>query len=331
MCAATLRSPLVGQTFARPATPVARPKAAATVEGCYEVLDACVVGGVYDFTDGKYADSRNDRRGYLDAQRRQAEYLLDQVRCAAGSRLLDVGCGYGRILRQAAERGATATGITISTAQEAAGRASGLDVRTVNYRDLFRNFGEDWTGRFNCVVANGSLEHFAHPADALAGRTDDVYSEMFDIFRRLLGSGGRTVTTAIHLADAHSVDLAEYAAGAPTPKRGSFAYHYKSLIAAFGGWYPAAGQLERCAAGRFELVAEEDGTNDYHLTSEYWLGRLRWSLANPRVWAALGKKWLANPRATRTMIRCLLIDQSWNWQFHAPAPMRLYRQTWQAV
>ena len=96
---------------------------APAVQTCYSLLDIAPLCGVTDFTDGKYVDERNDRAAYLAAQRFQAEFLLDQVRCHAGTRLLDVGCGYGRILEQAAARGAAAIGITISPQQVARCRA----------------------------------------------------------------------------------------------------------------------------------------------------------------------------------------------------------------
>src|SRR3972149_10483923 len=92
---------------------------APAVHICYSLLDVAPLCGVSDFTDGKYVDDRNDRATYLAAQHRQAEYLLDQVHCRAGTRLLDVGCGYGRGVEQAAARGAKAGGGTISPPQGA--------------------------------------------------------------------------------------------------------------------------------------------------------------------------------------------------------------------
>src|SRR4249920_1575593 len=88
------------------ATPEAEVSVVPTVRTCYDVLDVVRACGITDLTDGKYVDDRNDRAAYLAAQHRQAEYLLDQVRCGPGTRLLDIGCGYGRILEQATARGA---------------------------------------------------------------------------------------------------------------------------------------------------------------------------------------------------------------------------------
>src|SRR5262245_56273017 len=81
-----------------------KPSTPPAVKACYDVLDLCRACGIHDFTDGKYVDERNDRAAYLEAQARQAEYLLDQIDCRTGSRILDIGCGYGRILEGAAVR-----------------------------------------------------------------------------------------------------------------------------------------------------------------------------------------------------------------------------------
>jgi cyclopropane-fatty-acyl-phospholipid synthase len=319
------------------ALPTAEQGTAPTVRTCYDLLTVATACGITDFTDGKYLDDRNDRAAYLAAQERQAEYLLDQVRCTAGTRLLDIGCGYGRILQQAARRGAHAIGISISPPQVASNRSRGLDARELDYRDIFRQgAGTDsghaaWEHAFDAVVANGSLEHFVQIDDALAGQADEVYREMFAICHRLLAAGGRFVTTAIHFREVNQFKAAEIARGHEAHPRGSAEYQYAMLAEAFGGWYPEPGQLERCAGGKFTLIAEEDGTHDYHLTSEYWQRQFFRSLATrPTVWWALAKQLIREPAGAWQMFRLQVIDQSWPWQFRPPAPMQLLRQTWAA-
>jgi cyclopropane-fatty-acyl-phospholipid synthase len=301
------------------------------VRTCYSLLDVAPLCGVRDFTDGKYLDNRNDRAAYLAAQYRQAEYLLDQAQCHAGTRLLDIGCGYGRILEQAADRGARAIGITISPQQVADCRARGLDVRELNYRNIFCRDDNSWEGAFDAVVANGSLEHFVQPEDAADGRADAIYSALFVICRRLLVRGGRFVTTAIHFRRPRQFDPREVLRGPACHPRGSDERQFALLVQTFGGWYPDPGQLERCAAKYFQLVAEEDGTDDYRRTSEHWLQRLVWSAAfNPRVWSVIARNGWDRPRETWEMLRSHLWDQAWYWQFRDPAPMQLRRQTWLA-
>jgi cyclopropane fatty-acyl-phospholipid synthase-like methyltransferase len=323
---------VVSDQFVWPQRTTDTPFETGTVVDCYDVLDLCRAGGVQDFTDGKYDNQRNNRRGYLAAQRRQAEYLLDQAGCYRGEQLLDIGCGYGRILQQAQERGVNAVGITLSPAQAAECQRRGLNAIVLNYRDIPR-VHDRVLGRVHGIIANGSLEHFVQLSDALARREDFIYSEMFRIGRSLLARGERFVTTAIHFREEEQANPRDIVRGHQMWQRGSFTYHYANLVEAFGGWYPGPGQLERCAQGRFALVAEEDGTHDYYLTSEYWLRRLKWSLAmNPKVWWSLVKKRQESPRALGDMLRCMLVDQSWNWQFRGDdPPMRLFRQTWQAV
>jgi cyclopropane-fatty-acyl-phospholipid synthase len=313
------------------ATPSMEQGTAPTVRRCYDLLDIAPLCGVTDLTDGKYVDDREDRAAYRAAQHRQAEYLLDQAQCGPDTRLLDIGCGYGRILEHAARRGAKPVGITVSLPQVAHCRARGLAVHELNYRNIFRRGDDSWESAFDAIVANGSLEHFVQVADAAAGRADELYEEMFAICRRMLSHGGRFVTTAIHFRMAGQFDPADILRGSAAQRRGTAAYLFTLLTESFGGWYPEPGQLARCAADHFELIAQEDGTQDYHRTSEYWLRQLKWSLAtNPRVWWAVAGKWRRYPQATWEMLRSHLWDQAWYWQFRPPAPMRLLRQTWLA-
>ena len=116
---------------------------------------------------------------------------------------------------------------------------------------------------------------------------------------------------------------------------GSAGFHWSRLNHSFGGWYPVAGQLERCADGYFRLVHEEDGTEDYHRTSEEWLRGVRRKL---RSVAALRVAWASvpafvrRPAHTGRMLRCMLGSESWNWQFRGnPPPTALLRQTWERV
>jgi cyclopropane-fatty-acyl-phospholipid synthase len=306
---------------------------APAVERCYDVLDLCRGCGITDFTDGKYVDERYDRQAYLAAQRRQASYLLDQIECERGSRVLDIGCGYGRILEAAAARGANAVGITISPPQVEACRHRGLNVHLCNYREFFdRDEFRSSEHSFDGIIANGSLEHFVQSEDAAAERADALYTEFFDICHRALRSGGMLATTAIHARRVGQVNPADLIGGPDRWPKDSLSYHASNLHRSFGGWFPEPGQLERCAEGRFRLTAAEDGTHDYYLTSEYWMRRIKRSLLfDPRSWPIAMRTFARQPRATWRMLRCLLWDESWNYQFREPAPAQLWRHTWTAI
>lgn len=229
------------------------PVVAPTVRRCYDVLDLCRGCGIIDFTDGKYIDSCNDRTGYLPAQRRQAAYLLDQIDCRRGSRLLDIGCGYGRILQAATARGAVATGLTISPPQVANCRKRGLDVRLCNYRELFaRGEYDSWEHAFDGIIANGSLEHFVQREDAAAGRDDAMYTEFFEICHRLLRPGGYLATTAIHMRRAGQWNAADLLGEPSRWPKGSEHFHLADVLHNFGGCIPSRGSSNVAPRGVFD-------------------------------------------------------------------------------
>ncbi len=303
------------------------------VANCYNFFDcifpAC---GLQDLTEGIYCGDPSI--SYEQAQRNQIEWLLDEVDCQSGSRILDLGCGYATLLESARRRGAVATGITISPPQVEHGRMCGLDVRLLDYRDI----GDEWTGQFDGVIANGSVEHFVQPGDVLAGKADEMYRELFRICHRVLdptSPSRRFATTIIHRNECspamHNQELLKGPFAFPWL---SAKFHYAMLQKTFGGFYPEVGQLERCARPYFCLAGEVDGTADYHLTSEQCFARVRRMLTasrtGPRIWHELGKQMLRRPRHTLLMCLCLLVTESWQYQFRGiQPPTTLLRQTWE--
>ena len=272
------------------------------------------------------------KRLYEEAQTRQAEVLLDRAGVRKANRVLDIGCGYGRILKTAEARSAKAWGITVSPEQVRRNTKAGLNTRLQDYKHL----GAEWDGQFDAVIANGSLEHFVQPADAVSGRDDVIYRHLFATVHRLLApsvSGGRFVTTAIHFGD--RPDPRDWLKPPSAFAWGSPEFHWSRLNRSYGGWYPVPGQLAACADGLFRLVHEEDGTEDYRLTSEACLTAVRARLRSSRLlsvgWAAL-PAFLRRPVHTVRMLRCMLGSESWNWQFRGnPAPTILLRQTWERI
>ncbi|HEY2841829.1 MAG TPA: class I SAM-dependent methyltransferase, partial [Pirellulales bacterium] len=167
-----------------------------TTINCYSFFDKIFPDfGMLDYTEGMY---HGDPTTPFDvAQRNQIHYLLDEVDCGPGIRLLDVGCGNGNLLAEAKERGARAIGITISPEQARICRSRGLDVRLLDYREI----GADFSGAFDAVIANGPIEHFVEPEDAMAGADNVIYRRMFEILHSAIDPRStvrRLVNTTIH-------------------------------------------------------------------------------------------------------------------------------------
>jgi cyclopropane-fatty-acyl-phospholipid synthase len=94
------------------------------------------------------------------AQEQKLELICQKLRLGAKDRLLDIGCGWGSLLKFAYERyGCQGVGVTVSPVQGAYARRScaglPIDIHVCDYRDIRRNtFGE-----FTRVSSIGMLEH----------------------------------------------------------------------------------------------------------------------------------------------------------------------------
>jgi cyclopropane fatty-acyl-phospholipid synthase-like methyltransferase len=244
--------------------------------------------------------------------------------------VLDIGCGYGTLVERVGERGASAVGITVCREQARHCRARQLDVHLLDYRAL----PADWDGTFDSVIANGSMEHFVQPQHAASGRSDPIYRDLFARVHRLIdpqSTARRFVTTTIHFVrpPRDPLDLTR----SPFSFRwGSDNFHWAVLERGWGGYYPVPGQLQRAAAGYFDLIAEVDGTEDYRFTSEEWLRRVRRAVRSRRVGGIARRSLPLLVHSTRqflTLMLYLFVTESWNWQFRPPhPPARLLRQTW---
>jgi cyclopropane-fatty-acyl-phospholipid synthase len=124
------------------------------------------------------------------AQRRKIDRLLDLARVGPGSRVLEIGTGWGELAIRAAARGATVRTITLSRQQRdlAARRVAeaGLEGRvSVELRDY-----RDVTGQYDAILSVEMIE-------AVGERYWPSYFAALD---RLLAPGGRIGLQAITMA-----------------------------------------------------------------------------------------------------------------------------------
>ncbi len=312
-----------------PVLPHPRSRVAPTelVKLCYTLVHAAEAVGIRDLADGEYVPTDTTLE---EGIQRQLNYLLDQVGCnRPGFRLLEIGCGYGHLLRLAKERGAQAVGVNLSPEQVEYCNDHGLQVYCCNYRDLLA--ATPWHGQFDGVIANGSLEHWVQPEDVQAGRMNAIYQESFAIAHKVLDPStpeARYVTTAIHVK--RDVKPEYLLTPWYRQPRGSDRRHFSLLHNWMGGYYPVDGQLAECAKPFFSLVAEVDGTLGYKIANDYRMARmLRGLYTNPKLVWRIARSLLRHPRVTGTMIECYFLEKTWDWQFRGDdPPMKLLRHTW---
>jgi len=297
------------------------------VQLCYTLVHAAEAVGIRDLADGEYLPTDKTLEEGIE---RQLNYLLDQIGCNRPAfRLLEIGCGYGHLLRRAKERGARAVGVNLSTEQVKYCSDNGLQAFRCNYRDLLE--ATEWHGQFDGVIANGSLEHWVQPEDVRVGRMNSIYHESFAIAHKALdpsASEARYVTTAIHVK--REVKPEYLLTRWYRQPRGSDRRHFSLLHNWMGGYYPVDGQLEECAKPYFSLETEVDGTLGYKIANDYRMARmLRGLYTNPKLIWRIARSLARHPRVTSTMIECFFIEKSWDWQFWGEdPPMKLLRHTW---
>lgn len=124
---------------------------------------------------------------HTEAQLRKVDAVLDAADVRAGSRVLEIGTGWGTLAIRAAQRGATVTSVTLSSEQRdlalgriaEAGVADRVEVRLQDYREV--------TGQFDAVVSVEMIE-------AVGEEYWETYFRQID---HLLAPGGSVAIQAI--------------------------------------------------------------------------------------------------------------------------------------
>ena len=245
------------------------------------------MGELADFSGAKYDGDFS--LSLLEAQRRKHEYVAEQIGIEPGRRVLDLGCGWGPLLRFIEERGASGLGVTLSSAQEAACRRHGLDARLHDARAVTR----ETFGGFDAVASLGAFEHFCSPEEYRAGRQEAVYRAIFANVAGLLPPGGRFYLQTM-VFGANMIPLEEVDVRAP---RDSDAWYLALMERQFpGSWLPLGReQLLSCAEPDFRLVSSSNGRLDYIHTIEEWNRRMgQRSLRKTLLKLQLVPRWLTS-------------------------------------
>lgn len=141
------------------------------------------------YSAARWADGPAGASRLREAQFAKMDWHLDAAAVRGGS-LLDIGCGWGGLLRRAAaERGVTdLVGITASPSQaDWIRRHPGtppIEVLTLPRQEA------DLNRTFDAIVSIGAIEHFAGPGLGSDERIR-IYRDFFQFCHRRLRPGGR--------------------------------------------------------------------------------------------------------------------------------------------
>jgi cyclopropane-fatty-acyl-phospholipid synthase len=196
------------------------------------------------------------------AQLRKIDAILDMARVGTGTRVLEIGSGWGALAIRAAQRGAEVTTITLSTEQRelaqeriaAAGLTDRIDIRLQDYRDV--------TGEFDAIVSVEMIEAVG----------EEYWPIYFAAIDALLAPGGTVAIQAI-LMD-HSRMVAT---------RRSFGWIQKYIFP--GGLIPSLQAIDETLAAHTGLVRTDSNDLGQHYaeTLRRWRHRFiaSWESAGP--------------------------------------------------
>ncbi|QGK69082.1 methyltransferase domain-containing protein [Allosaccharopolyspora coralli] len=136
------------------------------------------------YSSALFRDSAEDLR---TAQERKIDQILDLAGVRTGTRVLEIGTGWGGLALRAADRGAQVTSLTLSSEQQqlareriaAAGHGDRVDVRLEDYRDA--------EGQYDAVVSVEMIEAVG----------SEYWPTYFATLDRLTAPGGRVGLQAI--------------------------------------------------------------------------------------------------------------------------------------
>ena len=176
-----------------------RSKARANIEAHYDLGNdfySAWLDSTMTYSSARFASAEDSLEA---AQLRKVSTLLDRLDLQPGQRLLDIGCGWGTLAIEAAKRGASVVGLTLSREQKAwaeqkiaeAGLADRIEIRFQDYRDTAEQFdavssvemveavGKRWWGTYLDSIARN-----LKPGGRAALQFISIEHRMFDRYAR---------------------------------------------------------------------------------------------------------------------------------------------------
>jgi Cyclopropane fatty acid synthase and related methyltransferases len=192
-----------------------------------------------------------------EAQQRKLAYHAESAGAAPGLRMLDIGCGWGGMMRTLRRDYGVAecVGLTLSEEQHAyiAQQATpGVSAIISNWHDYRPD------RPFDGIISIGAFEHFAHPHQSVEERRQ-VYRDFFTACRDWMDGKGRLSLQTIAYGKMAPQDANPFIANDIFP----------------AAELPTLEDIVVASKGIFRMERMRDDGLDYARTCEIWSNRLR--------------------------------------------------------
>jgi len=205
-----------------------------------------------------------------EAQRRKIDWHLVSANVAQAASVLEVGCGWGTILRRLSETPTVkrVVGLTLSDAQ--ADLLRGMALPKVEVRV------ENWAvhepaERYDSIISIGAFEHFAKH-DETPQEKLSVYRDFFERCHRWLNPEGGMSLQTIAYGNMRREDASDF--------MNTEIYPESDL--------PYLGEVVQAVDGLFEIVAVRNDRLDYARSYDGWAANLQ--RERPRAVAMVGEE-----------------------------------------
>ncbi len=195
------------------------------------------------------------------AQRRKIRYHTRQARARGAARVLDVGCGWGAVLRRLVEKEGVSRAVGLTLSQEQADFVRSFDDPRLEVRL------ESWSDHappqpYDAVISLGAFEHFARPEWTSAQKIA-AYRDFFSRCHAWLRPGGRLSLQTIAYGN---LDREE---GRRSP---AHSFLLREIFPETD--LPTLTELVAATDGLFELERLRNDRDDYRRTCRVWFDRL---------------------------------------------------------
>jgi cyclopropane-fatty-acyl-phospholipid synthase len=235
------------------------------MEATYNYMDEIFrlsLGETGDITCAMY--NGDFSKTLAEAQEDKHDYVLDALKFFPGFRMLDIGSGWGPMLRAAKKRGGHGVGLTLSTKHAESCRRNGLEAYVKDWKDI----SVETFGRFDGVVSLGAFEHFCSIEEYLAGKQEQIYQDFFELCHDLLPEGGRLYLQTM-MWGKNAIEPQEISLKASKSSN----EHILAVLGKFypGSWLPTGEeQLIGVAEPYFKVISLNNGRRDYIETTRQW-------------------------------------------------------------
>jgi cyclopropane-fatty-acyl-phospholipid synthase len=210
-----------------------------------------------------------------EGQLKKHNFIFDNCNIKEGSKVLDIGCGWGAFIDYLNKKGVETTGVVLAKGQADACIKNGLNVKHMDSKDIT----SETFGKFDVVTAMGSPEHLCSVEEYEAGKQEEIYKKYFKQVASLLPVGGRFYCQSMVFGP-NMVDFKDIPFDKTDLSKKEFTNaEYMDIICRVfpGSWLPYGkeGLIDPAISEHFKLVSVDSGRFDYVETIHRWTAQFK--------------------------------------------------------